>query len=133
MCVAVYICVCVCAECVKLLARIFLPRAHVFVCTRFLHWWVNFTTAFCILSQIISWKFAHGNTLFFSHQFLFHSHTFSVCVCLTLVVICILLSFMTLKTGITIKLQFVNCGVTRFQFRLFIPLILRLCITHTLT
>lgn len=93
-------------------------------------------TRFCIGEYILPQLFVHHTvanfhaiyTRTFSHQF---SLSYLDAMCLTLVVICILLSFMTLKTGITIKLQFVNCGVTRFQCKLFIPLILLcLCSIH---
>lgn len=96
-------------------------------------------TRFCIGEYILPQLFVHTHThcrkfpcetraLFLTN----FSLSYLDAMCLTLVVICILLSFMTLKTGITIKLQFVNCGVTRFQCRLFIPLILLwLCHTNT--
>lgn len=126
MCVAV----CASSECVKLFAGIFLPRACVYVCTLYdVHGFalvsIFYHSFLCTTLSQISMRYT---TRTFSHQF---SLSYLDAMCLTLVVICILLSFMTLKTGITIKLQFVNCGVTRFQCKLFIPLILLcLCSIH---
>lgn len=121
-------------ECVKLFAGIFLLRA-VYLCVYAVRCTVHgLALGEYILPQLFVHTVANFHSTMYAHFFLPISLSYLDFVCLTLVVICILLSSMTLKTGITIKLQFVNCGVTRFQCRLFIPLILPwLSHTHTRT